>query len=142
MKKHTRIVGNMLQTERREDGRRFLLRDLNVEIEGDPLTIPAGTITDFSSIPWYGRILVRWSKVDLAGVVHDWYYQTGATSRAKADAIWRLMAVAGTHHANVIQAWIGWLALRVGGWVVWRRYRRQDTPDSITRKDLKPAPAG
>ena len=138
----TRIVGDMMQTERLEDGRRCLLRDLIVQIEEDTITIPAGTLTDFSSIPWYGRILVRWSKVDLAGVVHDWYYQTGATSRAKADAIWRLMAVAGTHHANVIQAWIGWLALRVGGWVAWRRYRRQDTPDSITRKDLKPAPAG
>ena len=142
MKEHTRLIGDMMQTERREDGRRFLLRDLDVEIGGDPLTIPAGTITDFSSIPWYGRILVRWSKVDIAGVVHDWYYQTGATSRARADAIWRLVAMAGTYHANAFQAWVGWLALRVGGWIAWRRYRSQDTPEATTRKDLKPAPAG
>ena len=138
----TRIVGDMMQTERLEDGRRCLLRDLIVQIEEDTITIPAGTLTDFSSIPWYGRILVRWSKVDIAGVVHDWYYQTGFTSRARADEIWRLLAVAGTHHANAIQAWIGWLALRVGGWIAWRRYRNQDSSKATNRKDLKPAPAG
>jgi len=90
-------------------------------------------------IPWYGRILVRWSKVDIAGVVHDWYYQTGATSRARADEIWRLVAMAGTYHANAIQAWIGWFALRVGGWIAWRRYRRQDTTGG---EELGPAIAG
>ena len=142
MKKHTIIVGNMMQTERREDGKRFLLRDLNLEIEGDPIRIPADTVTDFSSIPWYGRILVRWSKVDIAGVVHDWYYQTGDTSRARADAIWRLVAMAGTYHANAFQAWVGWLALRVGGWIAWRRYRNQNKPDTTSRDDLKPLPAG
>ena len=142
MKKQTRIVGKMLQTERRENGKRFLLRDLNLEIEGDPITIPADTVTDFSSIPWYGRILVRWSKVDIAGVVHDWYYQTGDTSRARADAIWRLVAMAGTYHANAFQAWVGWLALRVGGWIAWRRYRRQDTTDATGVEELGPAIAG
>jgi len=142
MKKQTRIVGKMLQTERREDGKRFLLRDLNLEIEGDPIRIPADTVTDFSSIPWYGRILVRWSKVDIAGVVHDWYYQTGAASRARADEIWRLLAVAGTHHANAFQAWVGWLALRIGGWIAWRRYRRQDTTDATGVEELGPAIAG
>ncbi len=142
MTARTRIVGDMLQTERMDDGRRRLLRDLNLEIEGDPITIPAGTITDFSSIPWFGRILVRWSKVDIAGVVHDWYYQTGASSRARADAIWRLVSMAGTHHANAFQAWVGWFALRVGGWISWRRYRRKSTSDATTGKNLKPATAG
>ncbi len=142
MKEHTRLVGDMMQTERREDGRRCLLRDFIVEIEGDTIAIPAGTITDFSSIPWYGRILVRWSKVDIAGVVHDWNYQIGATSRARADAIWRLVAMAGTYHANAFQAWVGWLALRVGGWIAWRRYRRQDTTDATAAEELGSAIAG
>jgi len=109
------LVSGPLQTERQGDGRRRLLRDLVVEVDGLQITIPAGTLTDFSSIPWYGRILVRWSKVDIAGVVHDWLYQTAFTSRARADKIWRLVAVAGDHHANAFQAWVGWLALRVGG---------------------------
>ena len=142
MKENTRIVGEMMQTERREDGKRILLRDLILEINGELVTIPAGTITDFSSIPWFGRMLVRWSKVDIAGVVHDRYYQTGTIKRSRADAVWRMVAMAGTHHANAVQAWIGWLALRLGGWLAWRHYRNQDTSDSTTRKKLKPATAG
>ena len=113
----TRLVSGPLQTERQRDGRRRLLRDLVVDVDGQQITIPAGTLTDFSSIPWFGRILVRWSKVDIAGVVHDWLYQTAFTSRARADRIWRLVANAGEHHANSFQAWAGWLALRVGGWL-------------------------
>jgi len=139
MKEHTRVLGNMMQTERREDGKRILLRDLNLEIKGELVTIPAGTITDFSSIPWFGRMLVRWSKVDIAGVVHDRYYQTGTIKRSRADAVWRMVAMAGTHHANAVQAWIGWLALRVGGWIAWRNYRNHNKPDTTSRDDLKPA---
>jgi hypothetical protein len=120
------VVGGRLQTERMGDGRRKLLRDLVVEVDGERFTIPEGTLTDYSSIPWFGCALVRWSKVDVAGVVHDWLYQTGATSRARADKIWRLVAMAGEHHANALQAWIGWFALWAGGWVVWRWYRRRD----------------
>ena len=121
-----RLVSGLLQTERQRDGRRRLLRDLVVDVAGQQITIPAGTLTDFSSIPWFGRILVRWSKVDIAGVIHDWLYQTAFISRARADKIWRLVAMAGEHHANAFQAWVGWFALRLGGWITWYRFRNQD----------------
>ncbi len=121
-----RLVSGNLQTERQKDGRRRLLRDLVVEVEGLLITVPAGTSTDFSTIPWFGRVLVRWSKVDIAGVVHDRLYQTAFTPRARADKIWRLVAVAGDHHANAFQAWVGWLALRLCGWKAWNRHRSQD----------------
>ena len=126
MPEPTRVVEGPLQTERRPDGRRRLLRDLVVEVEGERITVPAGTLTDFSSIPWLGRVLVRWSKVDIAGVVHDWLYQRGTTSRARADEIWRRLALSGEHRANPIQAWIAWLALRAAGGSAWRRHRRRD----------------
>jgi hypothetical protein len=126
----TRVIGEPLQTERMTTGQRRLLRDLVVEVERDKITVPAGTVTDFSSIPWFGRILVRWSKVDIAGVVHDWLYQAGTTSRARADEIWRLVAIAGKHHASAFQAWVGWVALRAGGWLDWYRRRRQDAEDA------------
>jgi hypothetical protein len=99
----TRLVGGPLQTERMPDGRRRLLRDLVVEV-----------------------VLVRFSKVDIAGVVHDWLYQTGTTSRARADEVWRLLAQSGQQRANAFQAFTGWLALRVGGGAAWRRHRRRD----------------
>ena len=97
-----------------------------MEVEGERITVPAGTLTDFSSIPWLGRVLVRWSKVDIAGVVHDWLYQEGTTSRARADEIWRRLAVSSEHRANAFQAWVAWLAVRVWGWGAWREHRRQD----------------
>ncbi len=118
------VVSGLMQTERMKNGYRRLLRDLVVKVDGELFTIPIETVTDFSSIPWFGRVLVRWSKVDIAGVVHDWLYFTGVTSRARADKIWRLVAIAGEHHANALQAWIGWFALRVGGWVAWRQLRQ------------------
>lgn len=124
MNAHAQSVREPLRTERMENGRRRLLRDLVVQVGEEHITVPEGTETDFSTIPWFGRIIVRWSKVDIAGVVHDWLYQTGTTDRGRADAIWRLVAMAGKHHANAFQAWIGWLGLRIGGWYVWDRYRR------------------
>ena len=121
-----------LQTERLANGRRRLLRDLVVEVDGEHHTVPAGTETDFSTIPWFGRMLVHWSKVDIAGVVHDWLYQTGDTSRRRADVVWRRVALAGDHHANAFQAWAGWAGLRIGGWYAWDRYRREDFLRGVT----------
>jgi hypothetical protein len=121
-----KIISGPLQTERLSTGKRRLLRDLIVEVEGEQLTIPKDTSTDFSTIPWYGRILVRWSKVDIAGVVHDWLYQTGKHSKSHADRIWRLVAISGEHHANWFQAWACWVALSVGGWSSWLGHRRND----------------
>lgn len=121
------LKSDPLQTERLKDGRRRLLRELVVEIEATPIHVPENTVTDFSSIPWFGRILVRWSRVDIAGVVHDRLYQTGQCSRRDADRVWRLAATAGERHANALQAWVGWLALRVGGWIAWNRHRQRET---------------
>jgi hypothetical protein len=131
-----RLVGGPLQTERMPDGRRRLLRDLVVEVDSERITVPQGAITDFSSIPWFGRMLVRWSKVDIAGVVHDWLYQRGTTSRERADEIWRLLAVSGQHRASAVQARIAWLALRVGGGPAWRRHRSRDAePAPVESED-------
>ena len=116
-----------LRTERLNDGRRKLLRDYKIEIKGKVYTVPEGNFsTDFSSIPWYGRFVVRWSKVDIAGVVHDFLYQTGMENRRDSDEIWRLVALSGEHRANRLQARICWLALRVGGCCAWRRYRKAE----------------
>ena len=120
------LVSDPMQTERLHDGRRRLLRDLVVEVDGKKITVVKGTVTDFSTIPWPGRFLVHWSKVDIAGVVHDWLYQTGSKTRSEADKTWRAVAMAGEHHANTVQAWIGWMALRIGGWWAWIRYRNRD----------------
>lgn len=73
----------------------------------------------------------HWSRIDLAGVVHDALYAWGAwspggepISRREADRVWRLVARSGEHRATWLSAWRGWAGLRVGGWPTWWRYRR------------------
>ena len=61
------LVSENLRTERLSDGTRSLLRELVVEVDSIEIDVPQGVITDFSTIPWFGRILVRWSRVDIAG---------------------------------------------------------------------------
>ncbi len=122
-----------LRVERRADGRRSLLRCLRVDVsnlqDGSVVAeVPGEFVTDYSSIPWYGRFLVRWSKVDVAGVVHDYLYRDGAVlieqgqevvlgnapeARQRADAIWSRVARSGERSANRVQAWVGFTALRV-----------------------------
>ena len=112
-----------LQTERLSDGRRRLLRDLEVYIAGYGwFTVPEGATTDYSSIPFWARWVVRWSRVDVAGVLHDHLYGM-RYDRRTADRIWRIVARAGAHRANWAQAWICWLGLRLGGWLYYRRGR-------------------
>ena len=121
------VLSGPLQTERLGDGRRKLLREFVISVDDHVFTIPSqGYTTDYSSIPWYGRFVVRWSKVDIAGVVHDYLYVNGGVTRSTADEVWRLVALAGEHHANRLQARICWLALRVGGCCAWRVYRELD----------------
>lgn len=119
----SRIISGPLQTERRPDGYRRVLRHLEVQVGESRIRVPAGAVTDFSSIPWFARFLVRWSKVDVAGVVHDRLYATHETSRARADEIWRQVAQSGSHSANAIQAWTCWLGLRAFGWIFWNQDR-------------------
>ena len=95
--------------------------------------MPRGTETDFSSIPWLGRLLVRWSKVDVAGVVHDRLYQTGELEKPEADRVWRIVAQAGEHHANAFQAWAGWLALVVWGWRSWPQHQRESAESPASK---------
>ncbi len=113
-----------LSTTRLSDGHRQLNRDYSIEIDNVRYTVNEGFVTDFSSYPWYARLIVRFDKVDIAGVVHDWLYCKGEISRAHADRIWRQVAMAGSNHANPVQAWLSWLGLRIGGWVSWKKYRR------------------
>ncbi len=123
------VRGNALRTERLADGRRRLLRDLTVEIEAEPgsgvgIRVASGFETDFSSIPTPLQCVVRWSRVDIAGVVHDWLYAKGKVTRARADDIWRALARSGRHRAGAWQARLCWLGLRLFGGHAWRRHTR------------------
>ena len=120
-----------LQAEKRTDGRRRLLREIRVDVSRNVdksriVRVPAGFVTDYSSLPWGTRWFMHWSRVDVAGVVHDYLYRCGAEesccyTKAHADRIWRRVALAGSRRALCHQAWLGWLALRLFGWCSFHR---------------------
>lgn len=121
----------VLCVKRLSDGRRQLVRDLLVDVSRnadgkDVVTIPKGFVTDYSTLPWGTRWLVHWSRVDVAGVVHDYLYRCGDKvpehyTKAEADTIWRWIALAGDRRAWRYQGWLAWLALRLFGWCAFRR---------------------
>ena len=136
-KRKSTVIGPPLQTERMPDGRRKLLKELILKVEGKEYPIEKGYVTDYSSIPWFGRFVIRWSKVDIAGVIHDWLYEKGSESRSGADKIWRIVARSGEHHANWLQAGICWFALRLGAWCAWIKNKDTRKKHSINEKENK-----
>ena len=120
-----------LRVERLPDGRRQLVRNLRVDVSwdldgNDIVEVPKGFVTDYSSLPWGTRWLVHWSRVDVAGVVHDYLYRRGVTvpdthTKAQSDRIWRWISLSGDRRAWRHQAWLGWLALRLFGWWAFRK---------------------
>lgn len=119
-----------LRTMRISDGKRLLLRPLVVRVtvgEGQrTIVIPAGFDTDYSSIPVALHWFVHWSKVDMAGVIHDWLYRVGGMDRKEADLIWRDVALTGDHRASKFQAQACYVVgLRIGARLSWCRYRRK-----------------
>lgn len=123
------LKSKSLSTTRLEDGRRELNRKLVIVVDGVELVVPRGFKTDLSSYPGFTRMLVRFDRVDIAGVVHDMLYFLGEPfNRAGADKAWRKIALAGDHHANAFQAWLSWFGLRVAGWWAWARHRKKDRP--------------
>ena len=94
--------------------------------DGSKVRVPAGFLTDFGSVPAPARIFIKWSKVDIAGVVHDFLYwcPQGGMSRHRADMIWREVAGSGQQRRGPVRRWLGWLGLLVGGWVAYRAAHR------------------
>lgn len=139
-----RRISDLLRVDRLDTGERQLVRPLVVDmgqpvplgsfnhecvevVAGNPrVTVPAGFVTDFSSIPAVFRPLYRFSTVDLAGCVHDLAYRIQMPRRA-ADRMWEIVATSGPSHLNRIDAFrgrLGYLALRIGG--IWA-YRHNAT---------------
>lgn len=74
---------------------RYVTRD------GEVITVPAGFVTDFASIPWFFRRVAQpaTGKHRRAAVIHDWIYRTASVqiSREKADLLFQeIMDIDGT----------------------------------------------
>lgn len=121
-----------LQMEALDGGRREfeLDRDFSATVNGTPLVIPAGFITDFASVPRLFQNVVENDDPDILkpSVIHDFLYSrhglawlgVAPFTRAQCDAILRAgMAARG---APAWRQWAVWSAVRIGGWAPWDGY--------------------
>lgn len=108
-----------LQVERLPDGRRKLLREFKYTVGKEPFCVPIDFEMNYSSVPWGFRWLVHWTRVDIAGVVHDYLYSEHKLDypRLRADWIWFRIALSGCRRAFPHQAIVGLLALLIFGWM-------------------------
>lgn len=91
------------------------------------ITIPAGTETDGASVPRLLWVLFPpfGGDYDQAAVLHDYLYRTQflCMERVVADALLcEAMKALGT---GAITRWSIFVGVRLGGWVTYRKYRRQ-----------------
>ena len=93
---------------------RYYSRILDLEIE-----VPAGTKTDFASVP---RVPIAYMATGntshRAAVIHDFLYNGGICNRRKADAVFfEAMKIEGQ---PIWRRWTMWSAVRLAGWSAWR----------------------
>ena len=110
-----------------DDGRWILVEPFSYEIgdkgSGILISVPAGFVTDFASVP---RIL-RWL-IDTVGthgkaaVLHDYLYSRGVPTRLIADAVF--LEAMGVLGVPCLRRWLMFHGVRCGGWYAWRKHRR------------------
>jgi hypothetical protein len=78
------------------------------------VTVPAGFITDFASVPRLPvAFLLAGNCGHAAAVLHDWAYTSHFITRSRADAMFREALIAGGEPAW--RAWFMWAGVRIGG---------------------------
>ena len=89
-------------------------------VEGRPIVVPAGFVTDLASIPRPARALISPNGASRrAAVLHDWLYCLRAGTRSEADALF--LEALEAEGVGWITRRTMWLAVRAGGWVYWNR---------------------
>lgn len=126
----------ILLRPRPEESRYEVCTSLSFIMFDKQFTVPVGFLTDGASIPRFAWISTG-TPFDprhiRAAIFHDYLYQVDGVTRLEADALFRAILVKdGVSHYQAVKMY--W-ALRVGGWVAWRRYRkRQGGNDGWTSK--------
>lgn len=89
-------------------------------------SIPPGFVTDFDSVP---RIpIVYWllkNRTTFAAAHHDFFYASGADRKAADNEFLRMMKIEGVRRRYRLPIW---LAVRLFGWVRYRKKSRQFNP--------------
>lgn len=122
-----------------------LVHPFRTVVGAHEVEVPAGFRFDMASVPRILWWLVAPFHLSIAApLVHDWLYRrrgcvgTGpggclrVMRRRDADRVFRnLMRANGVHPVLVVTAWV---AVRLFGWMIWRRYKIHDAigePDAV-----------
>jgi hypothetical protein len=98
---------------------------LIIDVIGCTFRVPARFPTDGASIPrifWLTTGQPFSPRFITAAIVHDYLYQYGHVERLIADTVFKQILL--KHGVGEYQATKMFLALRLGGWIVWNRYRK------------------
>jgi len=109
--------------------------DWTYEMEGTKYRIPKGFIFDGASVPKYFRSwLSPMGVLLIAGLIHDYAYRVEGLlldtsvkvplTQLEADTIFREVAIA-VNGFKIIN-YIAYYALRLGGWIAWRKHRNMN----------------
>ncbi len=90
----------------------------NVNNLDDIITVPAGFVTDYASVP----IVANWfipksGEYDPAAVIHDWLYFKKDRPRSECDGIF--CEAMKSLNVNFIKGQTMYYALRAFGWIAW-----------------------
>lgn len=89
-------------------------------VDKKPYLVTRGTITDFMSVPWFGRWLVsRLNEAKEAAVFHDYCYKKHPVTRKEADEIfyWGCRRLGFPEWKSKLV----YKAVRLGGFVAWKK---------------------
>lgn len=82
------------------------------------ISVPAGFITDFASIPRiFWTILPPWGRYGKAAIIHDYLYVTHRFSRKQADDIF--LEAMGVLKVSKWKRWVMYRSVRAWGWTAW-----------------------
>ena len=93
------------------------------EVLEDFFDVPAGFITDLSSIPKMFRFYLSKGEAAPAAVLHDYDYYTGI-KRKNADKRFKKYCVIFCD-LRKSQSFVLWAVLRLTGWVAFRAHRKR-----------------
>lgn len=103
------------------DGTNFMLvnpMEYEIKSTGQVITVPAGFVTDFATVPWYARWRISpLGKHSVAAIVHDYLYWEQRCTRDEADRI--LREAMGEYGSSVADQEIVYYAVSYGAQSAW-----------------------
>jgi hypothetical protein len=107
------------------DGTNFMLVDplfYEIKRSGKTITVPAGFVTDFASVPWYGRAFISvLGKHSIPAIVHDYLYWEQRCTRDQADDI--LKEAMGEYSSSWRDQMAVYYAVKYGAQSAWDQNR-------------------